>query len=101
MRGRPESTKNDILLGALSHTSAPSLTVLRPFLKLFPPMIARRAVKYFTGGAISAKTLANDDSRGTGPRRRFMLNGHVVYPADYFLEYLERRGVQELPIINL
>ena len=95
-RGRPASRVNDQLLA--NFEDAPQLTVLGPFLKSLPPIIARHAVKYFTGGAISPGTVANDDSNGRGPRKRLKMNGHVVYPADYFLEYLERRGVEELSV---
>ena len=31
----------------------PQLTVLQPLVDKLPPFIARKAVKYFTGGAIS------------------------------------------------
>lgn len=99
-RGRPASKTNDVLLEAFLEEEAPRLTVLQPFLKSFPPIIARHAVKYFTGGAISPGTVANDDSNGKGPRKRYRLNGHIVYPAEYFLEYLERRGIEEFSAPN-
>ena len=39
----------------------PQLKVLGCFLDKLPPMIARKEVKYFTGGAISPKSVSNDD----------------------------------------
>lgn len=58
-----------------------------------PPFIARKEVKYFTGGALSGRTLANDDSMQRGPLVRHVCNGHVMYPTEYLLEYLEKKGI--------
>lgn len=75
------------------------VTVLQPFLSSLPPIIARKAVHVFTGGLVCRKTLANDDARGCGPRKRLEFDGlGVAYPRDYLLEYLERRGVSEVVI---
>ena len=67
----------------------PQLKVLGCFLSQLPPMIARKEVKYFTGGAISPKSVSNDDYLGNGPKFRMKMGDAVVYPTAFFLAYLE------------
>jgi hypothetical protein len=55
-----------------------------------PPMLARERVEQALGGVISAKTLANNDSLGTGPKR-FRVGRKVVYNTVDLLEWLENR----------
>ena len=74
----------------------PPLGALAAYLPKLPPMISRKEVKYFTGGAISSKKLANDDSMGKGPLVRQKIGEAVVYPTEYFLAYLERLGVKTI-----
>ena len=71
----------------------PQLKVLGCFLSQLPPMIARKEVKYFTGGAISPKSVSNDDYLGNGPKFRMKMGDAVVYPTAFFLAYLEAKGV--------
>ena len=54
------------------------------------PVIARAEVKKFTGGGISAKTLANADSEGTGPQGRFFIGRRVCYPVSSLLDWLRQ-----------
>jgi hypothetical protein len=75
---------------------APALSALAQYLDKLPPMIARKGVPYFTGGAISSKRLANDDSTGKGPLVRQKIGDSVVYPTEYFLAYLEKIGVKTI-----
>ena len=56
-----------------------------------PPVIARSEVGRLLGGIISAGTLANEDSAGTGPRGRFYIGRKACYPTDALLEWLEGR----------
>ena len=72
----------------------PQLKVLGCFLDKLPPMIARKEVKYYTGGAISPKSVSNDDYLGNGPRVRMKMGDAVVYPTPFFLAYLEEKGVK-------
>ena len=76
----------------------PQLTVLQPLLDKLPPFIARKEVKYFTGGAISSKKLSNDDSRSVGPAVRMKIGDTVVYPTPFFLAYLEQQGVSVIEV---
>lgn len=75
---------------------APQLTELAPYLEQLPPFIARKKAAYFTGGAISSKKLANDDAAGKGPLVRQKIGEAVVYPAPFFLAYLEAKGVKTI-----
>lgn len=59
----------------------------------FPPLIARKAVKWFTGGGLTPKTLANDDKKGKGPKTRKVIGEQIYYPREDFIDYLERKGV--------
>lgn len=52
------------------------------------PFIARRDVPKFTGGMISANTLRNRDSQGTGPDGKFQLGKKVGYPVDSLINWL-------------
>jgi hypothetical protein len=51
-------------------------------------IIARVEVKNFTGGGISAKTLANADSKGTGPKERFLMGRRICYNVSSLVEWL-------------
>ena len=53
-------------------------------------IVARAEVKKFTGGGISAKTLANADSEGTGPEGRFLIGRRVCYPISSLINWLRR-----------
>lgn len=56
-----------------------------------PPTFARTAVPRLTGEIISAGTLANEDSRGTGPEGVFYMGRKAVYERESFLTWLEQR----------
>lgn len=77
---------------------SPVLGDLARYLAAMPPFIARKRVAYFTGGCVSPKTLSNADQYGTGPRVRQVINGNVVYPTEYLLEWLEARGVTTIVV---
>ena len=73
--------------------------VLSYLIPLYPPLIARKAVKWFTGGGLSPKTLANDDKLGRGPRqRRLIIGEQVYYPREAFVAYLENKGVKVIDV---
>lgn len=79
----------------------PHVSQLAEYVPQFPPMIARKAVKWMTGGGITPKTLANDDKLGRGPRRRQKIGEQVYYPREFFLEYLEKKGVVTINVPEL
>ena len=75
---------------------APELKVLGAYLDKLPPMIARKEVKWFTGGAVSSKKVSNEDYLGNGPLVRQKIGDAVVYPTVFFLAYLEKLGVKTI-----
>ncbi len=58
-------------------------------------IVSRDQIERFTGGAITAKRMANLDSLGEGPDGRMRVGRKVVYRVDKFIEWLESR-TQEL-----
>ncbi|WP_416948331.1 hypothetical protein [Oleidesulfovibrio sp.] len=80
---------------------APPLVHLADYLPKLPPCIARKKVAWFTGGAISSKKLANDDALCKGPLVRQKIGETVIYPTEYFLAYLESRGVRTIIVPQL
>jgi predicted DNA-binding transcriptional regulator AlpA len=60
--------------------------------KELPPIIARDHVEKLLGGVISAKTLANLDSIGTGPKR-MRIGRKVAYRTEDLLDWLASRTV--------
>jgi hypothetical protein len=55
-------------------------------------VVARQHVESFSGGAITAKTLANMDSQGVGPQGRFRLGRGIVYPVSDLVTWLRSRS---------
>jgi hypothetical protein len=67
----------------------------REFLELLaselPPVVARKDVGRLLGGMVTAKTLANADSKGTGPEIVYTVGRNVVYRRESLLEWVERK----------
>ena len=57
-----------------------------------PPCIARKSVQEFLGGTVSAKTLANWDSLGLGPKNSIKHGKSVIYETMSLLEWLDERS---------
>jgi hypothetical protein len=55
------------------------------------PFVARREVYRFSGGIVTPRHLANEDSRGTGPDGKITVNGRVAYPTASLVAWLEER----------
>ena len=55
------------------------------------PFVAREKVSLFSGGILTARTMANLDSRGLGVEDRFRVGRKVVYPKKSLIEFLENR----------
>lgn len=56
-----------------------------------PPVVARAAVPRLLGGLVSAGTLANEDSAGTGPAGRFYLGKKAAYEREALVNWLRER----------
>ena len=61
--------------------------------KTLPPLISRDHVEKYLGGVITAKTLANLDSEGKGPKR-MRIGRKVAYMTEDLLEWLSLRTKQ-------
>jgi hypothetical protein len=57
----------------------------------FPALFPRVAVGRLTGGIIQPKTLANLDSLGLGPSKRWRVGRRVFYERDSFMEWFVSR----------
>jgi len=55
-------------------------------------VIGRKVIREFSGGILSPKTLANEDSKGTGPAGRFLLCGQTCYTKDAMGAWLKSRA---------
>ena len=53
-----------------------------------PPIIARKDVAKLTFRLVSAKTMANRDSLGTGPKKRFKMGKEVWYHKQQFIDFI-------------
>lgn len=58
-----------------------------------PDYIFRKDIGELTGGIVSPRTLANHDSKGTGPEERLQVNGKIAYSKESFFKWLEGRTV--------
>ena len=56
-------------------------------------IVARAKVEELTGGLVSPKTLANEDSRGCGIPRRLKVRGRIAYRVEDVAQYLIDRGL--------
>jgi hypothetical protein len=53
------------------------------------PYVARELVERFSGGLVKAKTLANADSLGTGPKGAIRFGKRkIAYPKDALAEWI-------------
>ena len=58
-------------------------------------IVARKEIGKFTGGILSARTLANMDSRGDGIPERFLLANQVAYPVSAVIAWLKTRSAAD------
>ena len=54
--------------------------------------VTRNKVEEFTGGMITAGSIANFDSKGNGPEERFIINRKTAYPVGSLIQWLEKRA---------
>ena len=61
--------------------------------KWVSPLVARdqRQLDKFSGGLLNARTLANADCLGTGPKRRVKVGRKVAYPVDALIEWMQAK----------
>ena len=67
-----------------------------------PPIISRKELSKYLGGAVSTSLLRHADAKGEGPAVAWKIGDHsVVYRTDSLLEWIVRRfGVKRLVNLN-
>lgn len=55
-------------------------------------IVARTDVAAFSGGALNPGTMANEDSRGTGPEGAFKIGRKTVYPVANLIDWMSKRA---------
>lgn len=77
--------------------SPPKVKKLFSLLLSLPPVIARKKIPAYFGGAVGTSVLPQADYRGIGPRVRWNIGRTVCYPTAYLLEWLENyNGVRDI-----
>jgi phage terminase Nu1 subunit (DNA packaging protein) len=56
--------------------------------------VARSEIGRFSGGVISARYMANLDSRGQGIKERLRIGRKVVYPVDNLISWLQKKATK-------
>ncbi len=56
------------------------------------PYVARNQLAKFAGGMVTAQSMAVFDSKGKGPKGRFLINKKIVYPVPELIAWLESRS---------
>ena len=60
--------------------------------EILPPFVARNWGDWSKFIPISSRTVANEDSRGTGPEGRFLIGNVIAYPKDALVDWLEKKS---------
>jgi hypothetical protein len=55
-------------------------------------VVARSAIRQFTGGLVAPQTLANLDCERRGPSERVVVAGKIGYPVHSLVEWLRDRS---------
>jgi hypothetical protein len=57
------------------------------------PLVARNQYQLdkFSGGILNARTLANADCLGTGPKGRVRVGRKIAYPVDSLVEWMQSK----------
>ena len=56
------------------------------------PFVARNQCEKFSGGMVTAGSMAVFDSQGNGPEGRILVNRKIVYPINELIRWLESRA---------
>lgn len=56
------------------------------------PFVERQHITEFSGGLLDPRTMANHDSKGTGPAGRIKMGRKVIYPVPELIIWLEERA---------
>jgi hypothetical protein len=73
------------------------LSLVQSWEQLLPPVIARKHVEWFTGGALKRQRLSAADSEGTGPLDPLRVGRCVCYWTRHLLVWMVKsRGVSQM-----
>lgn len=61
-------------------------------------LVARSEVSRFSGGILSARYLANLDSRGIGIAERIRIGRKIAYPIDSLVRFLQEKATKLGPM---
>ncbi len=56
------------------------------------PIVVRSKVPEFSGGLLNPRTLANHDSKGTGPRGKIRCGRLIAYRVEELVRWIEERA---------
>ena len=68
-----------------------TFSIVEGWFKDAPHVLSRAEVVRRTGGVLSAKTLANMDSRGDGINERYNVGRSVCYPTPAVIDWVSKR----------
>jgi len=66
------------------------MSIVEKISEALPPIFTRSVAVSNLGGLLGAKTLANIDNRGEGPKSRVRVGKKVLYERDAFIDWLKR-----------
>lgn len=61
---------------------------INKMIERLPPFIARREVRWITGGLLRRQTLSNADAAGVGPEESYKVGTMVVYPTESLFRWM-------------
>ena len=64
-------------------------------------IVARQHVAKFSGGVLNAKTMANRDAAGTGPRERLRIGRKIAYPVEALVTWMRENATTITDDINM
>lgn len=88
-------------MGAPKKLTEEELEFVEALLADLPPVIARKQIDKFLGGAVAAQTLANADGHGEGPEAVYKVGRSIVYRTESLLHWIvQRLGVAKIEHIR-
>jgi hypothetical protein len=76
--------------GQMGENAKPNLKFLGD--KWPSSVVARDQIRFFTGGCVSPRRMANLDSAGEGPKGRIRIGRKIAYPVTELVSWLESRS---------
>ncbi len=74
-------------------TESKTISIRDLLLPVMPPILYRNHPRFKEWTGMAPRTMANMDSKGTGPRERLRMGRTVGYPKEALIEWLEAKIV--------